>query len=538
MSGAMRRFVTVAAALALVAAACNGKGKTTSPPTTFPGPAGVLRLGMTRPASLDPAQARTVEQLLLARQLFTTLSVFDPKSGGPVPALADWTASADQRQWDFKLRPGATFGNGRPVTADDVKYSLDRIAKKGSGSSVADELALVQGYSAVAVDGSAPGLAGVTVPAPDTVHIALDAPWSVLPDALSSPAFGIVPKEAVEAAAPAPAFADQPVGSGAFRVRSRTQDHLLLDRADTAKPQKDAVQTIDVSFFDSVAASYASFGKGQLDWSRVPPEEVEQAGRTYGTSAFTPYLAELFYGLNVKSPKFADARFREAVVRAIDRHGVVSAVYQSTARELDGVVGAGIIGHLDNACGQSCSHDVEAAKALVAQAFPPGGPPVPEVGIDYDDDPTQQRVAEAIKAGLAEAGIPAVLRPKPLADYETFAAGPDKELFRLPWIAPYASPDAFLGPLFTTGSRFNLIGVSSPDVDTPVAAARAEPDPSKRITSYQAAEQAVLRQAVIVPIGQFLVYAVASPRVRGLVPSVTGTFDGAAVTLAVRSSGK
>src|SRR5947199_375049 len=86
-------------------------------------------------------------------------------------------------------------------------------------------------------------------PAGDVVHISLDVPWSVLPEALASPAFGIVPKEAVEAAAPTPPFADQPVGSGPFKIRSRTQDHLFLDRVERDRTRT-KVQTIDVTFFD------------------------------------------------------------------------------------------------------------------------------------------------------------------------------------------------------------------------------------------------------------------------------------------------
>src|SRR3954452_8448580 len=96
------------------------------------------------------------------------------------------------------------FSDGRPVTAADVKYTFDRIARKGSGAAVADELSAVTGYAAVATDGRRPELSGGTTPADDVVHIALDVPWSVLPEVLASPAFGIVPKEAVEAAAPTP----------------------------------------------------------------------------------------------------------------------------------------------------------------------------------------------------------------------------------------------------------------------------------------------------------------------------------------------
>src|SRR3954471_14273552 len=191
--------------LALVLPACHSKSKPNT--TAIPvGPIGVLRLGLARPPTLDPAQARTVEQLLVDRQLFSTLTAYDQHPLAAVPSLADWTASPDQKEWDFKLRPGAVFSNGRPLTAADVKYTFDRIARKGSGAAVADELSVVHGFGPVGVDGSTQDLVGVSTPAPDVVHISLDAPWSALPEALASPAFGIVPKEAVEAGAPTPPF--------------------------------------------------------------------------------------------------------------------------------------------------------------------------------------------------------------------------------------------------------------------------------------------------------------------------------------------
>jgi oligopeptide transport system substrate-binding protein len=77
-------------------------------------PGGRLRIGLTRPSTLDPAQARTVEQLLIADQLFDSLTAYDPRTLDPVPSIAkSWTASPDQRQWDFTLNPDAVFANGR-----------------------------------------------------------------------------------------------------------------------------------------------------------------------------------------------------------------------------------------------------------------------------------------------------------------------------------------------------------------------------------------------------------------------------------------
>jgi ABC-type transport system substrate-binding protein len=487
----------------------------------------VLRVAVTPLGSLDPAQARSVDQLLVADQVFDGLTGFDSATSEAVPALAArWQVSPDLKQWDFFLRPGATFANGRAITAADVKYTLERIAKPGSGSPGSDLLSTVTGYTAFAVQSAAPELVGVTAPAPEHVHIALDQPWSVLPLVLSSPVFGIVPKEAVEAAAPAPPFAEQPVGSGPFTFKERKGETVTLAPAPASKALLggiDLVQTADV------AAGYRSFVDGEVDVAQVPPEEVDAAGRRYGRQAFRPYLAELFYGFNLKNPKFADVRFREAIVRGIDRRAVVRAIYGSTVQPLDGVVVDGLAAHQDKPCGDRCTHDTERAKALVKEVFGEAAPP--EVQLAYDEDEAQQAVAKAIAAGLEDVGIPVALVPKPLQEYKDFAVSGQQELFRLGWIARYPSADDFLPPLFLTGSPNNLTGFSVPAVDDGIRAARAEADPAKRTEHYRAAERAVMEALPVVPIAQFRLHLVVGKKVRGFGLTSAGTFDGTVVWL-------
>src|SRR5439155_6718435 len=98
---------------------------------------GTLRLGIERPESLDPAAISPGSQseLLVADLLFDGLTHVDDTAVVATPAIASaWTADADQKSWQFTLRPGARFSNGRTVTATDVKYSLERVSKKGGTS--------------------------------------------------------------------------------------------------------------------------------------------------------------------------------------------------------------------------------------------------------------------------------------------------------------------------------------------------------------------------------------------------------------------
>lgn len=484
----------------------------------------VFRAGVVRPTSLDPARARSIDELLLVDQLFDSLTVAEPETLEPMPSLAaSWVTTPDQMHWDFTLRPGARFSDGSPITSADVKATLDRIARKDTASSVADLLESVTGYKAVAIDGTATELVGVVASAPDVVRIDLDVPLSVLPAILANPAFGVVPA----AVAAANALPDPVVGSGPYRVSTQSADRVAMVAVAGAVVKS---KRLDFLLFDDKAAAFDAFVGNLVDWSEVPADKVADAADRFGNTLFRPYLAELFYAFNLRNPKFADVRFREAVVRAVDRKAIISEVYDDTVEPMDGLVVAGLAGAQADPCGGRCGFDPERSKALLAEIVASGGV-VPELQIDFDDDKTQVGVAEAIKEDLAAVGVVATLRPKPLADYQQFAVTGEQELFRLGWILPYPSADGVLTPLFLTGFPNNLTGFSSAVVDERLRAARAEPDPARRLEHFQAAEQTVMAELPIIPIAQFVVHSVASPRVKGLRVTAAGTFDGRAVSL-------
>lgn len=527
----MRRWLAAVVILSVVAAGCSRGDKASQSPSTVadekPRNGGTLRIGSTRLTTLDPAQARSVEELMVADHLFDGLTAYDTKTLAPVSSLAvRWQTTPDQKVWDFILNPAAKFSNGRRIEAKDVKYSLERIAVKGSGSPGAELLAPVEGYAAVA-QGSTGDLSGVVAPSPDIVHITLTEPWSDLPVALASPQFGIVPREAVEAAAPAPAFGAAPSAtSGTFSFKARSGEVVTAVKAPGSRAR---LAELQIREFPDVSAAYAAFRKGDLDWVRVPPEEVDAAGQSYGRSHFNAYVAELFYGFNMKSPKFADVRFREAIVRAVDRQAIATAVYGGTVDPLKGVVVAGVPGGLADACGERCRYDVATAKKLIGDVFGAAAPP--EVQINYDQDPTQEKVAKAVEAGLKAVNIPTKLVGKPAGEYGDFVVSGQQELFRLGWIAAYPSPDAFITPLFRTGSRDNLMGLSFAGLDSLIAAARAEPEGAKKADWWKQAQQAVMQQLPVVPLAQFKLYSVTSARVRGLDLTLMGSFDASTVWL-------
>jgi ABC-type transport system substrate-binding protein len=523
------------AGLALVAAAaCSGDSEgdlsqagdaTTeadAPAGGEPVVGGTLRIGLSPIESLDPAAASPAQASasVVADLLYDGLTTVAPGATSATPALAEsWQAFDGATRWHFTLRAGVMFSDGRPIAPDDVAYSLGRVARLGAGSLLSTRLDVVQGARELA-GGAAPTLAGVTVVDPTTVEIRLTQPLSSLPELLAAPALGIVarPGDAgVGVGATVPPAAG--VTSGPFRLAGDEGGVLTLARALGRAPLLDG---IEVHFQPDLGVALEALEAGSLDWSLVPPDRLDEATERFGSDLVTPFQAELFYGFNLAIPAFVDARFRVAIVRAVDREAIIAAVYRATASPLIGVVPDGVAGAVGEGCGATCAYDPDAARALVAEVF--GAGPVPEVVVGFDDGPDEAAVAGAIADGLVAAGIPATLRPVPAAEYGAFATSGQQQLFRLGWIGTHASPDAYLHPLFASGSPDNIVGFTDPAVDDLLARARATEVPADRLALYAEAERLVLAQAPVLPIAQFRTLAVAAPQVQDLAFGIDGTF--------------
>jgi ABC-type transport system substrate-binding protein len=319
------------------------------------------------------------------------------------------------------------------------------------------------------------------------------------------------------------------VGSGPFRFAAREGSVVKLRPADGVDA---LLEGIDLHLYADDADAYRAWVDGALDWSQVPATAMADAEARAGARGFVPFPAMLYLGFNLRSPSLEDARFRQAVVAAIDRAGVVRAAYGSAVTARAALVPAGVPGAVDDACGAPCGHDPARAHALVEEAFPDGR--VPELPLDYDEGASQEALARAIQEDLAAAGIPSTLRGRPAEEFATFATSGGQGLFRLGWVGVYPSPDAWLTPLFRSGGAENAVGLADEEVDAAIDRARAEPDAARRAALWAEAERLVMARFPVVPLGQFRTAVVFAPHVQGLAPRGDGTFDPTLVWLRAR----
>jgi ABC-type transport system substrate-binding protein len=289
------------------------------------------------------------------------------------------------------------------------------------------------------------------------------------------------------------------------------------------------LDTVDAQRFPESSAALKSVDAGQADWASIPPGQQADTrstplpGMTNGTFdvTYSPLGAEEFFGMNVASPTFANPQFRQAIVKAVNRDTVVTATVPGLGPS-PRVIPTGVPGSSTDPCGDPCKYDPDAAKALLAQAFPDGV--IPTVEIDTDDDPSSIRLASVVQLGLAGVGIPVELKAMPLADYQRFVTTGQQQLFRTGWVGLSPSGAAYLDPLFRSGSLDNTTSFSSPDVDKQLAAALATQDPTSRNQQYAAIESVILGQSPVMPLGSYLTAVGLSTAVQEYHPRLDGTF--------------
>ena len=541
----LRWLLAVTALVALIAAGCTSSDP--PPNEAAPGPSDTavggddpttMALGIRPIDSLDPADVVPTSQsaMVATDLLFDSLMAIDPATDDAVPALAS-AANPDAvaTVWTFPLRSDAEFSDGSAVTASDVKFSLERVARKGSSSLAGVRLEIIAGYAEF-LAGTAPEITGIVAVDASTVQITTRAPYAQLPQLLASPLYGVVPQAAVEATGAT--FREDPVGSGPYSLDATEGTTRNLVRAESADGGPDRVALIE---YPTVEESYAAFEAGEVDWSAVPDSVAEpDVDDDLGTFHAEPFAAQLFFGINMANPSFADVRFRSAMVKAIDRQAIVTDVVKSPL-PLNGVVPASVTTSPEaDPCGALCSYDPEAAKALVAEVFPDGN--VPNVQLDFyadpgDTDTTQQQLAEAVKADLEAVGIPATLAPKPFAEYRTFAVSGGAQVFSYGWVGIAPDPDAYLAPLFLSDSPDNVTGYKNPLVDLFIADARtgkpttSSGEPITVDARYHEVEQLVMSNVPIIPLAELQTRVVTSPAISGYETRIDGTFDIGSITV-------
>ena len=473
-------------------------------------------------ATLDPAIGYDWQNWSMIKSLFDGLMDYVPGTTTLRPGLAEsYEISPDGLTFTFKLRAGVKFHNGREMTADDVKYSLDRVTNPATQSPASGFFGSIAGYDMVA-DGK--GLSGVAVVDPLTVKITLSRPDATFLHVMALNFASVVPKEAVEAAGDD--FGKQPVGTGAFKLAEWTLGQKLVfarnpDYWRAGVPYLDQV-VFEVGQEPVVALLRLQSGEVDVPGDGIPPAKFTEVMGDPAQAARVVVGGQLHTGyitLNVTLPPFDKVEVRQAVNMAINKDRIVQ-IINGRAKPATQPLPPSMPGYTEGYAGYA--YDVEGAKKLLADAGLADGFETELFVMNTDPNP---RIAQAIQQDLAAIGIKASIQNLAQANViEAGGAGTAPMIWSggMGWIADFPDPSNFYGPILGCAGAgdggWNWSKFCDAELDAKATAADSLADPAKaaeRLAMWSDVYMGVMEQAPWVPVFNEERYTMKSPRMGG-----------------------
>ncbi|MGH1483628.1 MAG: ABC transporter substrate-binding protein [Geminicoccales bacterium] len=437
-------------------------------------------------STLDPAIGYDWQNWSMIKSLFNGLMDYEPGTTELIPDLAEsYEISDDGLTYIFKLHSGVKFHNGREMTADDVKWSIERVVRPETQSPGQGFFGMIAGFDEVAA-GDATELSGIEAVDPHTVKFTLSRPDATFLHVLAINFSFAVPKEAVEEHGED--FGRNPVGTGAFKMTdwSLGQRVLFERNADYYRDGLPSLDQIEFQVGQEPLVALLRLQQGEVDilgdpvpsakFLEVKNDPAMAENMIEGGQLHTGYVT-----MNVKIPPFDNKLVRQAVNHAINKDRIIR-IINGRAVPANQPLPPAMPGY-DEAY-EGYAFDPEKAKALLAEAGFADGIETELFAMNTDPNP---RIAQAIQQDLAAIGITAEL--KTLAQANVIAAGGEESEAPMiwsggmAWIADFPDPSNFYGPILGCGGAvaggWNWAWYCNEELDAKAAEADAMTDPAK-----------------------------------------------------------
>lgn len=468
-----------------------------------------LRLSTTaEPTTLDPNLAEDYYSITPIEQMFLGLTNINNETAEIEPELAEsWETSADGLTWTFNLRDDAVWSDGKPVTAQDVEYSVKRAIKPETASPYAYVLYIIKNakainQTAVPTDTYDIDTLGVTAVDEHTVQFTLEAPASYFLSISSMWTLRPVPSWAIEQYGDAWTEPANIVVNGPYKVTEWKPNESLTFVKNDGYFNADQVQIaqVNLTVIADQNTEVALYESGELDVAgegaaSLPVEEVTRIRADTTLSAELhegPRASTTYVGFTMTKPPFDNVLVRKAFSAAIDRETMVRDVVGSGVPATQ-FAPPGVFGAPDPEVG--IGYDPEQAKAWLAEAGYPDGDGFPTVTYRYFSNTLEEALAQALQAMWKETlNVNVELEAQ---DFPVFLAGlkPDvpvgemPEMWRLGWGADYPDENNFVYEVFHCTDSTNYPRATCTEADELAKQAAVETDQAKRKEIYGQVEQ-------------------------------------------------
>ncbi len=474
------------------------------------------------PESLDPHKTSTVYEANILRDLFLGLTTEDARSEAIPGAAESWTVSDDKKTYTFKLRAGATWSDGSPVTANDFVFSWQRVVDPATAAEYAYMLAPIVNAEDITAGKKKPAELGVKAIDGLTFEVTLNAPTPYFLEMLTHQATYPVSKANVKKLGADFVKPGNLVSNGAYTLAEFVpNDHIKAVKNpkfyDAANVKIDVVNYIPT---EDRSTAMKRFEAGELDSNDdIPTEQLADLKAKFGDQVrLGPYLGTYYYAFKTDKAPWDNVKLRHAISMAIDRDYLAETVWQNTMIPAYSFVPPGVTGYetktTDYAEKSQLDREDEAKKVLAELGYGPDKPLKME--IRYNTSANHKNTAVAIQEQLKPLGVEVtLLNTDTKTHYGHLEQHGDFDIARAGWIADYRDPENFLA-LCKTGTGNNYASYTSKEYDDLLAKAAAAADPAERMKTLSEAEGVgVARDLCVVPLLYYGFHTVVSSKLKG-----------------------
>ncbi|MFJ7194180.1 MULTISPECIES: ABC transporter substrate-binding protein [unclassified Streptomyces] len=454
--------------------------------------------------SLDPAGAYDAGSWAMYSNIYQSLMTFKSGAVVPEPDAAESCGFIGQKlqTYQCKLRDDLTFSNGRKITAEDVKYSIERMIKIKTD---VGPWVLFPSLKNVVADGR-------------TITFNLSSRDATFPQKLATGAGSIVDRESY----PADKLRTGSTidGSGPYLLKSYRPGEIaeLVPNPLYKGALSRTGVPVTVHYYDKSDELLAAWNAKQLDVTHreLPPATLAELNPgdpdLRVTEADSAEIRNLVFNVRPSSP-LANKKVRQAIASIIDRGPLVTGIYKGTVEPLYSLIPQGYIGHSTPFFDAYPSPDPARAKQLLSDA----GVQTPvKISFGYrgGDETYTKETAELRRQLEADGLFKVAVHPVDWQQFQKDYAAGKYDAYTVGWLPDYPDSDTFSQPLVGRDNSLHN-GYSSKKVDSLISSTLQYSDRGRTAADFKELQAQVGEDVPLVPLWQKKDYVVSTTDVSG-----------------------
>jgi ABC-type oligopeptide transport system substrate-binding subunit len=432
--------------------------------------------------------------------LFTRLVDFDPNTLQPVPAQAQSIdLSDDGLTYTIAIKPGWTFHDGTPVTAQSYVDAWNYVAYGPNGYILNFFFDKIDGYDAMNPskgDPTATELSGLKVVNDTTFTVKLGAPSSQFEYTLGFDAFDPMPKAFFD---DPKAYEEAPIGDGPYMMDGKWKhdETINLQRYPDYAGTPGSADKIELPIYQGDAA-WLDFQAGNLDITLLGSDHLSEAKTQYPDAVSEEASSTLLYlSFPLYDSRFSSPELRQALSLAVDRQAVMTAVLVAE-KPADDFAPPVVSGYRPAVC-QYCVYNPDLAKQKLQDAGGWQG----QMTLNFYTDTTLEQAMESVATQWHDnLGIDVKLNPVNVNSYYDLTYGQKMDgPWWDGWVEDYPSLEDYLTPIYGSNGGYNLAGYSNPKFDDLIKQGNSAGSVQDALPFYQQADDIILNDMPAMPWG-------------------------------------